>query len=134
MLTDVALVAVNERNYIVTADRDEHVRICRGIPQTHVIEGFCLGHTEFITRLCFPKGRESMMVSGGGDEEVYVWSWLEGKLLSKENLKKYVDVLRSGLEVFKGGEVTVETVKIAVSGILHVKQGVKDIIIVTCEG
>ncbi len=133
MLTDVVLVSVSEKNYIVTADRDEHIRISRGIPQTHIIEGFCLGHTEFITRLCFPGGRESVMISGGGNEELYVWSWLEGKLLSKENLKKYVDVLRSELEVFKEVDVAGET-KITVSGISHVKHGLQDIIIITCEG
>lgn len=43
MLTDIALVVLNGRNYIITADRDEHIRISRGIPQSHIIEGFCLG-------------------------------------------------------------------------------------------
>ncbi|CZT47976.1 related to tRNA (guanine-N(7)-)-methyltransferase subunit trm82 [Rhynchosporium secalis] len=138
MLTDVALVAVQGRNYIVTADRDEHIRISRGIPQAHIIEGFCLGHTEFITRLCFAKSRREILISGGGEDELFIWEWLSGTLLSKANLKSHVDVLRSDLEVFKGHEATVEAAKIAVSGIFSAQvvagSETEDIMIVTCEG
>ncbi|PBP24629.1 WD repeat domain-containing protein [Diplocarpon rosae] len=138
MLTDVAVVAHQGRDYIVTADRDEHIRVSRGIPQAHIIETFCLGHTDFITRLCFPLGREEVLISGGGEDELFVWEWLAGRLVAKLDLKKQVDVVRAGLDVFKEKEVPVETVKIVVSGIRSVKlavgDGLVDAVVVTCEG
>ncbi|EDU50550.1 tRNA (guanine-N7-)-methyltransferase subunit Trm82 [Pyrenophora tritici-repentis Pt-1C-BFP] len=70
MLTDVVYAKVNGRSYIITADRDEHIRISRGLPQAHIIEGFCFGHEAFISKLCLtPSG---LLVSGGGDDHLYV--------------------------------------------------------------
>lgn len=138
MLTDVAVVALDGRTYIVTADRDEHIRVSRGIPQAHIIEGFCLGHTEFVTRLCFLERRRGVLVSGGGDDELYVWEWLSGRLLSKADLKRHVEGVRSGLTVLEGNEVSIETLKIVVSGIfsmaLDVGHGMQDTLVITCEG
>ncbi|GAB1310923.1 tRNA (guanine-N(7)-)-methyltransferase non-catalytic subunit trm82 [Madurella fahalii] len=75
------------REYILTADRDEHIRVSRGIPQAHVIEGFCLGHDEFVSRLCVaPGGRERVLVSGGGDDDLFVWDWVEGRMLCRAGL------------------------------------------------
>ncbi|KAK0118877.1 tRNA (guanine-N(7)-)-methyltransferase non-catalytic subunit trm82 [Cadophora gregata f. sp. sojae] len=138
MLTDIALVTVEGRNYIVTADRDEHIRISRGIPQAHIIEGFCLGHTEFITRLCFPGSRPEVLISGGGEEELYVWEFLPGKLVSKVDLKSHVHGVRRELDVFKGIDGGVEAVKFVVSGLLSVQtmvgSKIREVIVVACEG
>lgn len=127
MLTDIIMGRDGEREYILTADRDEHIRITRGIPQTHVIEGFCLGHEQFITRLCIPTSRENILISGGGDDDIYVWEWLTGTLISKIDLKSHV-----------GAVVGSEEINIAVSGILYTQvpgrgDGVIDLVIVTCE-
>lgn len=129
MLTDVTLASSHEgrRNYILTADRDEHIRISRSIPQTHVIEGFCLGHTEFVSRLCVPSTHSEVLISGGGDDELFVWDWLSGSLLSKVNIASHIT------EVL--GEVAV---KPAISSIQHMILGSgssnQDIIVVTSEG
>lgn len=78
MLTDVChasrKVDGKTRNYIITADRDEHIRVSRGIPQAHIIEGYCLGHKEFVSKLCLIPGTD-LLVSGGGDEWLGVWDW-----------------------------------------------------------
>jgi tRNA (guanine-N(7)-)-methyltransferase subunit TRM82 len=71
MLTD-ATFAVREvegksRGYIITTDRDEHIRISRAAPQSHIIEGFCLGHTEYVSKVCLVPGTD-FLVSGGGDD------------------------------------------------------------------
>lgn len=89
MLTDVLYAAREiegkQRGYIITADRDEHIRISRGPPQSHIIEGYCLGHTEFVSKLCLIPGTD-LLVSGGGDEELYVWDWPSFKLRRKYDL------------------------------------------------
>ena len=135
MLTDLALVSLGSRNYIITADRDEHIRVSRGIPQTHVIEGFCLGQTEFISRIAVPTDRPQILVSGGGDDDLFVWEWESGTLASRTALKKHVAaVLGKGAESM----ATEDTLKIAVSGIYFTKQDIgvatEDLCVVTCEG
>ncbi|KAB8596071.1 hypothetical protein FH972_025782 [Carpinus fangiana] len=78
-------------DYIITADRDEHIRISRGLPQTHIIENYCFGHTSFISALCVCDGQDSggyhyagnLLFSGGGDDWIGVWDWLKGTLICK---------------------------------------------------
>jgi len=135
MLTDLILGHSHEgnREYILTADRDEHIRISRGIPNTHVIEGFCLGHEQFITRLCIPASRPNLLISGGGDDELYVWEWLSGSLLSKTNIRDQI----ASIMLING----VEEAALVVSGIFHLhvqlnegRDDMLDLIVVICEG
>ncbi|KAL1900609.1 tRNA (guanine-N(7)-)-methyltransferase non-catalytic subunit trm82 [Sporothrix stenoceras] len=86
------------RPLILTADRDEHIRVSRGVvgptaatSQTHVIETFCLGHTSFVSRLCIPASRPDRLISGGGDGELRVWTfWPEGRLVGTADLASLV--------------------------------------------
>jgi tRNA (guanine-N(7)-)-methyltransferase subunit TRM82 len=136
MLTDLALAEFDGRNYIFTADRDEHIRISRGIPQSHIIEGFCLGHTEFISRICIPEERSKLLISGGGDDDIFLWEWASGTLLLKAPLKRHVESF-----IESNGEASNSSadseLKIAVSAILHVRlsreNAFDDMIVVTCE-
>ncbi|KAI9758669.1 MAG: ribosomal protein P0 (A0) (L10E) [Chaenotheca gracillima] len=73
-------------SFILTSDRDEHIRVSRGPPQSHVIEGFCLGHTEFVSRLCIPTWYQSLLVSGGGDGLLIVWHWKSSRILNRYDL------------------------------------------------
>ncbi|PLB45080.1 tRNA methyltransferase [Aspergillus steynii IBT 23096] len=93
LLTDLTFVSLpvdasadKKRTYVLTADRDEHIRVSRGPPQTHVIENQCLGHTSFITKLCIPAWAPEYLVSGGGDNYLLVWKWLEGRIVQKVSL------------------------------------------------
>ena len=95
LLTDVACVNLafpghKPRNYILTSDRDEHIRISRGIPQAHVIDGYCLGHTEFITKLCVPLTYPHLLISGGGDDHLILWDWPRRRRLQHLDLKNLV--------------------------------------------
>ena len=86
MLTDLCYatqeVEGKQRGYIITADRDEHIRVSRGPPQAHIIEGYCLGHTEFVSKiLVVPE--VGLMVSGGGDDWLGVWDWPSFRLRRK---------------------------------------------------
>lgn len=86
MLTDLVYAELDSRSYIITADRDEHIRISRGQPQAHIIEGFCFGHSAFINQLCLtPSGR---LVSGGGDDHLYVWDWQNYRLVEQLSIQQ----------------------------------------------
>lgn len=92
------------REYILTADRDEHIRVSRSVPQAHIIETFCLGHKEFVSAFCLLENanerarcdsaikngddleEKPWLLSAGGDPDVYLWDWLGGKLISKTSL------------------------------------------------
>lgn len=102
MLTDLLCMSIFDdtsippqpRTYIFTSDRDEHIRVSRGIPQAHIIEGFCLGHTEFVSKLCIPHWSQKILISGGGDDYFLTWNWLSGEILQKVDLKSHVDGFR----------------------------------------
>ncbi|KAK2046985.1 WD repeat domain-containing protein [Colletotrichum somersetense] len=104
MLTALTLASKGSRRYIITADRDEHIRVSRFMPHAHVIEGFCLGHANFVSALTLPS--QDILVSGGGDSELFVWDWEAGKVLSK------FDLLEQAQQVDK------EVSKVAISQLL----------------
>lgn len=98
LLTDIICVSLNrqdvpnsnQRTYIITSDRDEHIRISRGMPQAHIIEGFCLGHTQFVSKLCVPCWDHQMLISGGGDDHLLVWNWPLGHIECTVDVRKWV--------------------------------------------
>ncbi|KAI1768232.1 hypothetical protein GGR53DRAFT_478398 [Hypoxylon sp. FL1150] len=91
MLTALATTATSDgRPYIITADRDEHIRVSRGVPQAHVIENFCLGHESFLNALCVPASRPEILISGGGDDELFLWNWKAGQLINKTDVLGHV--------------------------------------------
>lgn len=156
LLTDVACVTLaspshKPRNYILTADRDEHIRVSRGIPLAHIIDGYCLGHTDFITKLCVPPAYPHLLISGGGDDYMILWDWPAGEMLQRLDLKGLVDTLRNnhlgtgnfinGSAEDKNGETKIDSApRICVSNIQALEtqkepSGHSRVeIIVTCEG
>ncbi|RPD73383.1 WD40 repeat-like protein [Lentinus tigrinus ALCF2SS1-7] len=83
MLTTFLLTP--DERYIVTADRDEHIRVS-WYPQGYNIERYCLGHEKFVSALHIPSFQPSTLVSGGGDPMLKVWDWMSGKLLASINV------------------------------------------------
>jgi tRNA (guanine-N(7)-)-methyltransferase subunit TRM82 len=77
-------------------------------------------------------------MSGGGDDELFVWEWESGNLVSKAELKKYASAAMQEFDPGNESDVPAEPLKIAVSGIYHTRQALngssQDIIVVTCEG
>ncbi|KAI3534756.1 WD repeat domain-containing protein [Colletotrichum filicis] len=123
MLTALTLASKRSRRYIITADRDEHIRVSRFMPHAHVIEGFCLGHANFISALTLPS--QDVLVSGGGDSELFAWDWENGKVLSK------FDILGQVQQIDK------ETTKVAVAQLLSAnvtENGLQvPVVLVVCE-
>jgi len=151
MLTDLLSVTTTtqegqKRKYIITADRDEHIRVSR-YPQSWVIEGFCLGHTAFVSRLLVPGWAPQEVLSGGGDSWLGRWRWADGKCLQRIEVAGVLEGIvgrrvvggkegdgssREGEEGREGGEKDKEeVVKPAVVGIWEVLES--RIIIVAFE-
>ncbi|KAJ3781271.1 WD40 repeat-like protein, partial [Lentinula aff. detonsa] len=84
-----------DNKYIVTADRDEHIRIS-WYPQGFCIESFCLGHTQFVSAVHIPSDRPGTLISGGGDAELKIWDWRSGKhemdIPILDSVKSYIKV------------------------------------------
>ncbi|KAF2278208.1 guanine-N(7)--methyltransferase subunit TRM82 [Westerdykella ornata] len=132
MLTDIAYANVNGRSYIITADRDEHIRVSRGPPQAHIIEGFCYGHESFVSRLCLVG--PDRLVSGGGDPDLFVWDWTNFELLGKLHLRDAVlRFLREQPDLAARVPEDANSFRIAVSGIWHVPSEANEIL-AACEG
>ncbi|KAI4858812.1 hypothetical protein F4820DRAFT_441623 [Hypoxylon rubiginosum] len=123
MLTALATASsADGRPYIITADRDEHIRVSRGaLPQAHVVERFCLGHGSFLNALCVPASRPEVLVSGGGDDELFLWDWMAGRLVGK------ADVLG------RIRKVVPDASKVAVSHIYSYDAEERCYVVVICE-
>lgn len=95
MLTSVLMTPkVQGKRYIISADRDEHIRISN-FPDGYDIEAFCLGHEQFISSLLLPSSRPGTLISAGGDDYIVTWDWRTGNLLRKDILHEAVDLARS---------------------------------------
>ncbi|KAI1143444.1 hypothetical protein F5Y05DRAFT_368586 [Hypoxylon sp. FL0543] len=121
MLTALVLATDSGKMYIITADRDEHIRVSRGIPQAHIIENYCLGHKSFVNTLCTAASHPELLVSGGGDDELYVWTWKSGSLLQK------IDLLGLAQKVIPDAS------KIAVSRLHSYAVDGQDYVLAICE-
>lgn len=87
----------HDGRYIITADRDEHIRVS-SYPNGYNVERYCLGHQlcvaipthiyfpfmccrrRFISAICVPAFEPLSLVSGGGDPSMNVWDWITGTL------------------------------------------------------
>lgn len=92
LLTDVTVASVSHksengkrtiRRYILSGDRDEHVRASR-YPQSHVIEGYCLGMTDFVSCVRILPGNSQWAVVGTGEPALRVFDWTTGACLATE--------------------------------------------------
>ncbi|KAK5944120.1 tRNA (guanine-N(7)-)-methyltransferase non-catalytic subunit trm82 [Knufia obscura] len=116
LLTDLAIatgeVEGKDRPFILTSDRDEHIRVSRGIPQTHVIHSFCLGHTEFVSKLCIVPWDPKVLIAGNGEPSLRVYDWQAGQEHSRYDILEH---LRDEIESVLPPERSID--KLAVSGI-----------------
>lgn len=81
-LTSLALAP--GEGFVISSDRDEHVRISR-YPEGSIVERFLVGHTKFISTVLVlqSKGNEGRLVSAGGDRELHVWDVRRGDCETK---------------------------------------------------
>eukprot|EP00092_Neocalanus_flemingeri_P017522 GFUD01018957.1.p1 GENE.GFUD01018957.1~~GFUD01018957.1.p1 ORF type:complete len:371 (+),score=92.16 GFUD01018957.1:162-1274(+) len=94
MLLDIKMDSKGK--FLLTADRDEKIRVSK-FPNSYNINNYCLGHTEFVTSICFLG--EDLLLSGSGDGTVKVWKYLEGREVCSHEVFKDVEVeVRDDLE------------------------------------
>ncbi|KAM9254407.1 tRNA (guanine-N(7)-)-methyltransferase non-catalytic subunit WDR4 isoform 1-T1 [Dugong dugon] len=80
MLLDVA-VSPDDR-YVLTADRDEKIRVSWSAAP-HSIESFCLGHTEFVSRIFVVPDHPELLLSTSGDGTLRLWEYRSGRELHR---------------------------------------------------
>ncbi|KAF9563906.1 WD40 repeat-like protein [Agrocybe pediades] len=93
-----AFLLTHDEKYIITADRDEHIRVS-WFPKGYNIEMYCLGHLKFVSAIHIPASEPTTLISGGGDPMLKVWDWLGGKL-------KYEVPILDSVEPFIGVKAT----------------------------
>lgn len=75
---DTSLLQHTDNNiFIATCDRDEKIRISN-YPNSYNIHTYCLGHKDFVSKLCTCPAYPYLLLSGAGDSTVCVWDWYNG--------------------------------------------------------
>jgi tRNA (guanine-N(7)-)-methyltransferase subunit TRM82 len=83
----------NGKQVILTADRDEHIRISY-YPKSYVIKKVLFGHKEFISSFVLPEWcNGKVLVSAGGDSFICTWLWQKDDELKELKSQVYVDDL-----------------------------------------
>ncbi|KAG5282800.1 hypothetical protein AALO_G00034750 [Alosa alosa] len=83
----LALVVTADDRYVITADRDEKIRVSHKAAP-HNIQSFCLAHTEFVSTLIVPPGHPDRLLSGSGDGSVKLWEYANGQRLQSLDLQE----------------------------------------------
>lgn len=86
MLVDIQIAAIDGKQYVITADRDEHIRVSK-FPQAYIIDRWLFGHTEFVSELTLVSWKPELLLSGGGDDFLAVWNWTTGAMLQKFEIR-----------------------------------------------
>ncbi|XP_055071655.2 tRNA (guanine-N(7)-)-methyltransferase non-catalytic subunit wdr4 isoform X1 [Misgurnus anguillicaudatus] len=84
----LAVTLSPDDKYIITADRDEKIRISFRL-QPYNIQAFCLGHKEFVSALLVPAGHPDWLLSGSGDGTMKIWHYETGRRLHSIDLKQH---------------------------------------------
>ncbi|RKO86136.1 hypothetical protein BDK51DRAFT_24019, partial [Blyttiomyces helicus] len=85
MLTGLAVSP--DGNHILTAERDEKIRVSR-FPHCFDVEQFCLGHREFVSTIQILPFAPDLAISGGGDPSLLVWEYVKGKPVQRVMLRE----------------------------------------------
>lgn len=89
MLSDVLVAEHDKRQYILTGDRDEHIKITN-YPKSYVVKHWLFGHHEFVSCLHICEFDDDLLISGGGDDYLVLWKWFTKENLAQVDLRSLV--------------------------------------------
>lgn len=130
MLSSIIFVQAHGKKFIMTGDRDEHIRISN-YPLSYVIKNFLFGHKQFISQLTVPSFNSSLLVSGGGDDFLCLWNWYQGVLHEKVDLRSWIEPYLNDTH-FPPNAENKSVKEISVTKILSLRRS-KNLLIVLCE-
>lgn len=87
MLSEVIVAEHENKLYVLTGDRDEHIKVSH-YPKTYVVRNWLFGHHEFVSCLHICDFNKDILISGGGDDYLLVWNWWEKTQLSRIELRE----------------------------------------------
>ncbi|ODV79721.1 guanine-N(7)--methyltransferase subunit TRM82 [Suhomyces tanzawaensis NRRL Y-17324] len=133
MLSDVKFTRFNGKKFILTGDRDEHIRITN-YPKAYVVKNWLFGHHEFVSTLHIPSYDPSLLISGGGDDYLCLWKWYDNKLLAKIELRDLIAPYLTEAHMPAERFLKPDSVKeISITKILTHSVDDKKILLVLCE-
>lgn len=86
MLSDVLVAEHDKKQFVLTGDRDEHIKITH-FPTSYVVKHWLFGHREFVSCLHLCEFNNDVLISGGGDDFLKVWDWYNAKELAQIELR-----------------------------------------------
>lgn len=89
MLSDVLVAEHEGKQFILTGDRDEHIKVTH-YPKSYVVKHWLFGHHEFVSTLHSCNFGENILVSGGGDDYLMLWNWWTNEILARVELRELV--------------------------------------------
>lgn len=89
MLSEVIVAEHDGKQYILTGDRDEHIKVSQ-YPRSYIVRNWLFGHHEFVSCLHICPFNSDVLVSGGGDDYLLVWNWWEEKKLARVELRELI--------------------------------------------
>lgn len=90
MLTNVMITEIDGKQFLLTSDRDEHLKVSH-YPQTYVVSHWLFGHDQFISTFEVLEFNKQLIISGGGDDFIYLWNWYTNQQLSSLNIWQWVE-------------------------------------------
>jgi tRNA (guanine-N(7)-)-methyltransferase subunit TRM82 len=89
VLTSHILTEDKEGKWLITADRDEHIRVTR-YPNTYVIDKYLFGSDGFVSSIHIPVGSPELLLSAGGEGVMRIWNWKTGKQVGSVDIAESV--------------------------------------------
>ncbi|KAF3988773.1 hypothetical protein FT663_03861 [Candidozyma haemuli var. vulneris] len=133
MLSDVLVSKHENKQYILTGDRDEHIRVTN-YPKSYVAKQWLFGHSEFVSCLHIPSFNTDLLISGGGDDYLALWNWYTGERLATVDLRTHIEPHLSDFhlppERFRNEDSKRE---ISIAKVETFKIGQQNILAVLCE-
>lgn len=133
MLSEVMVVPFNSKKFIITSDRDEHIRVSN-YPKSYVVKNWLFGHHEYVSELHIPQSNPELLISGGGDDFLCLWKWYENKEVARIQLRDLVKPYLNDNHLPSERFLTESSIReISVSKLLTYKSNDKLILVVSCE-